>query len=288
MTGHIISEANGIKESKHGRNSTRENPLNWDVFVASGIPMVTSDLPPGRETGDVEPEIVDFDLRRMRRCVRRRLYHHRASGRPHGLGRSERQELDNDLCHSRPRRPFLWHRSAPGSFPNARAVATPDVLKLMHQQDSPEFVRNFWSVWFPGQIPDRLVIAHQLEGDVIDLEGHDLVVVEVGHTDTDYTTVLRVPSDGLAVAGDVAYNDAHVYLAESNEQTRREWISALDTIESLNPRAVIAGQSNLRTTTAPRSSKRPGSTSAISTAWPGRRRPRESSTTRCWSPIRIG
>jgi hypothetical protein len=27
----------------------------------------------------------------------------------------------------------------------------------------------------------------------------------------------------------------------SNAQTRREWISALDTIESLNPRAVIAG-----------------------------------------------
>jgi hypothetical protein len=101
----------------------------------------------------------------------------------------------------------------------------------MYQEDSPEFVRNFWSVWFSGQIPDRLVIADQLEGNVIDLEGHDLVVVEVRHTDTDYTTVLRVPSDGLAFADDVA----HVYLAESNEQTRREWISALDTIESLKP-----------------------------------------------------
>jgi hypothetical protein len=46
---------------------------------------------------------------------------------------------------------------------------------------------------------------------------------------------------GLVVAGDVAYNDVHLYLGESNPQTRREWISALDTIESLNPRAVIAG-----------------------------------------------
>jgi hypothetical protein len=43
------------------------------------------------------------------------------------------------------------------------------------------------------------------------------------------------------VAGDVAYNDAHRYLAESNAQTRRDWIAALDKIESLNPRAVIAG-----------------------------------------------
>jgi len=43
------------------------------------------------------------------------------------------------------------------------------------------------------------------------------------------------------VAGDAAYNDVHQWLVESNAQTRREWISALDTIESLNPRAVIAG-----------------------------------------------
>jgi hypothetical protein len=45
----------------------------------------------------------------------------------------------------------------------------------------------------------------------------------------------------LVVAGDAAYNDVHQWLVESNAQTRREWISALDTIESLHPRAVIAG-----------------------------------------------
>ena len=32
----------------------------------------------------------------------------------------------------------------------------------------------------------------------------------------------------------------HLYLAESNEQTRQEWLAALDKIESLNPRAVVA------------------------------------------------
>ncbi len=77
--------------------------------------------------------------------------------------------------------------------------------------------------------------------NVIDLEGRDLVVVPLGHTDTDYTTCLHVPSIGLVVAGDAAYNGVHLYLAESNAQTRREWVSALDTIESLTPRAVIAG-----------------------------------------------
>jgi hypothetical protein len=42
------------------------------------------------------------------------------------------------------------------------------------------------------------------------------------------------------VTGDAAYSDVHLYLGESNPQTRREWIAALDTIESLNPRVVVA------------------------------------------------
>ena len=91
------------------------------------------------------------------------------------------------------------------------------------------------------------MIAKELKGNVIELEGHELVAVELGHTDTDYTTCLNVPSIGLVVAGDAAYNDVHLYLVESNAQSRREWTSALDKIESLNPQAVIA------------SHKRPGS-----------------------------
>ena len=86
------------------------------------------------------------------------------------------------------------------------------------------------------------MIAEEFEGNVINLEGRELLVVPLGHTDTDSTTCLRVPSIGLVVAGDAVYNDVHLHLGESNAQTRREWIAALDTIEALNPRAVIAEQ----------------------------------------------
>ena len=110
----------------------------------------------------------------------------------------------------------------------------------MRQHVSPEVLEKVWKAAFPGQIPERLVIAEELNGNVIELEGHNLVAVELGHTDTDNTTCLNVPSIGLVVAGDAAYNDVHLYLAESNAKTRREWMSALDKIESLNPHAVIA------------------------------------------------
>ena len=125
-------------------------------------------------------------------------------------------------------------------FPNARAFALPPAIEHMRVGSTAEFFEAFWTPRFDGKLPEELVFPQPLEGRSIDLEGHELVVVELGHTDTDQTRCLHVPDLGLVVAGDAAYNDVHLYLAESNAQTRREWIDALDKIEALNPRAVVA------------------------------------------------
>jgi glyoxylase-like metal-dependent hydrolase (beta-lactamase superfamily II) len=125
-------------------------------------------------------------------------------------------------------------------FPSARIVATTNTVEVMRRNASPDVLSRSWKAAFPGQIPDELLIADPLDEGVLDLEGQDLVVVELGHTDTDGTTCLHVPSIGLVVAGDAAYNDVHLYLAESDPQKRQEWLAALDRIESLGPRAVVA------------------------------------------------
>jgi glyoxylase-like metal-dependent hydrolase (beta-lactamase superfamily II) len=126
-------------------------------------------------------------------------------------------------------------------FPNAKALATPDVVAKMKLQITPEKLNSRWRKLFPNQIPDVISIADPLEGNEIDLEGSKLVVVRVGHTDTDDTTCLHVPSIGLVVAGDAVYNGIHPFLNESNRKNRLEWIAALDKIEALKPSAVVAG-----------------------------------------------
>jgi len=126
-------------------------------------------------------------------------------------------------------------------FPNARAVALPAVVEQMRAGSTPELLESFWKPRFDGKLPRDLVFAEPLEDHTIELEGSELVAVELGHTDTNQTTCLHVPDVGLVVAGDSAYNDVHLYLAESDPQGRREWIAALDTIESLHPQTVIAG-----------------------------------------------
>jgi glyoxylase-like metal-dependent hydrolase (beta-lactamase superfamily II) len=124
-------------------------------------------------------------------------------------------------------------------FPDAQALATREVVAKMKLQITPDKLDDRRKQ-FPG-LPDVISIADPLEGNAIDLEGHKLVVVKVGHTDTDDTTCLHVPSIGLVVAGDVVYNGIHPFLGETSRQTRLEWIAALDTIEALRPSAVVAG-----------------------------------------------
>jgi glyoxylase-like metal-dependent hydrolase (beta-lactamase superfamily II) len=215
--------------------------LTFDVYVAPQMPTVSDDLPPGATqrlwspisatliTGRQDAVLVDAlmtvgQARDLADWIEAHEKHLRAVYITHGHG-------DH------------WFGLATilDRFPDARGFAVPAVIEQMRQGSTPEFLASFWKSRFPGQIPDDLVVADPLPYNTIELEGHDLVAVGIGHTDTDDTTCLHVPAIGLVVAGDAAYNDVHLYLAESGPEGRRDWIAALDTIESLHPRAVIAG-----------------------------------------------
>ena len=214
--------------------------LHWDVFVTPGIPIVTRDKPPGvRETFFQATASTLIYGARDAVLVDAFMTVEQASALADWVAARGKNLTTIYITHGHGDHWFgvgtLLER-----FPNAKAVALPNAVKVMRQNASPEALEGAWKAGFPGQIPDRLVIAEELEGNVIDLEAHELVAVELGHTDTDSTTCLHVPSIGLVVAGDAAYNDVHLYLAESSAQTRREWIDALDKIEALNPRAVVA------------------------------------------------
>jgi glyoxylase-like metal-dependent hydrolase (beta-lactamase superfamily II) len=132
-------------------------------------------------------------------------------------------------------------------FPGVTVAATEGTAELMQAQNDPQFRADLWDRVFPGQVP-----AGELEVTVVDergfeLDGVALVPVEVGHTDTDATTMLHVPEVGLLVAGDVVYNGVHLYLAESGGVTGiDEWLAALDRAEALNPATVIAGHKDPR------------------------------------------
>lgn len=219
---------------------TSPPPLKWDV-LAIKRPGLTRDLPPGKEAltwvansttliyGETDAVLVDTLL-----TVEQSLLlvdWVKASGKnlkaiyiTHGHG-----------DHFFGLAPLLER------FPQARAFATQEIVEAMQRQLAPAMLDGFWRRLFPGEIPDRLLVAERLEDSELELEGHRLVAVNTGHTDTEQSTCLHVPSIGLLVGGDVVYNGIHPYLGETDAHSRREWIATLDRLEALKPEAVIAG-----------------------------------------------
>jgi glyoxylase-like metal-dependent hydrolase (beta-lactamase superfamily II) len=157
------------------------------------------------------------------------------------MGSREWKEPDHHLCDPWPCGPFLRRKHDPAKL-SERAVRGNAGRNLGHATATfIPLLDGFWKARFPGQIDATLAIAEELDGGVIRLEDEEMVSIPAGHTDTHSTTCLHVPSIGLVVAGDVAYNDVHIYLAESNTDSRKEWIAALDVIEGLKPSVVVAG-----------------------------------------------
>jgi glyoxylase-like metal-dependent hydrolase (beta-lactamase superfamily II) len=247
-----IHEQSDSRTSNSGR-TTQNRSLTWDVFLSPSIPATAIDLAPGEKerpwppisstliSGERDAVLVDTPITiEQARALANWIA---ASGKnlttiyaTHGHG-------DH----------FFGTSTVLERFPRARFVARPEVIKVMRQQASPESLATFWNPRFPGQISSHLVIAEELSGNIITLEGHDLVSVPLGFTDTTSTTCLYVPSIGLIVAGDAAYNGDHLHLSESpDQQKRQEWIAALDKMESLKPRAVIAGHKRVGNDDSPR------------------------------------
>lgn len=127
-------------------------------------------------------------------------------------------------------------------FPGATVYATQGTIRKMHQQADSR--PDHWDKDFPGLIGDTPVLAQPIPSGGFELEGNQFHAIEVGHTDTDDTTVLHVPSIGLVVAGDVAYNGVHLMLLEIGDTGLKSWLDALDRVTALHPAAVVADHKN--------------------------------------------
>src|SRR5258705_6513964 len=209
------------------RRTTKKISLTWDVFLAPSIPAITSDLPPGEKqrpwppisstliSGERDAVLVDTPItveqaRALTNWVAARGKNLTTIYATHGHG-------DH----------FFGASTILERFPGARFVARPEVIEIMRQQASPETLATYWSPRFPGQISSQLAVAEEFSGNVINLEGQDLVSVPLGFTDSASTTCLHVPSIGLIVAGDAAYNGVHFHPSGAPPQQKSQaWTAA--------------------------------------------------------------
>ena len=87
----------------------------------------------------------------------------------------------------------LAHFPSLERFPGVTVRATEGTAKLMAAQNQPEFRAEFWDRFFPAELPAGEPDVTVVDERGFELEGVLLVPVEVGHTDTEATTMLHVP-----------------------------------------------------------------------------------------------
>ena len=101
-------------------------------------------------------------------------------------------------------------------FPEARGMATAEVVgRAMFEAKDPGLTA-YWKGSFPGELPKMPVLPEALAEPEFELEGQALKAISVGQGDTEYSTVLHVPSAAAVIGGDVVYNRVHMMTAETD------------------------------------------------------------------------
>jgi glyoxylase-like metal-dependent hydrolase (beta-lactamase superfamily II) len=137
-------------------------------------------------------------------------------------------------------------------FPDARAVASAGVVRAMRRAVKRDTGAEGRAALFPEIVSAGIATPDLPDDDGLSLEGHALRVINTGHTHSEHTTVLRVPSIGLIVAGNLIYDNTHLPLKKCDEISRRAWLDAIDAVEALQPSIVIVGKGPLEPDCSPR------------------------------------
>jgi len=97
--------------------------------------------------------------------------------------------------------------------------------------------------YIPSETPDKLVAPTVLPTTNFLVDGEQVQIMRDAQGDVlkPTNTWVWVPSLRAVVAGDVVFNGVHVWLANSNEESRAAWLHSLEHISALNPRTVVAG-----------------------------------------------
>jgi glyoxylase-like metal-dependent hydrolase (beta-lactamase superfamily II) len=94
---------------------------------------------------------------------------------------------------------------------------------------------------FGGDLLEATAWPEALDGDVLEIEGQQISLLELAQADVAPTSIGHVPSLDAIIAGDAVYNRVHPMLALTGPEEWEAWIESIDEVEALRPRTVVAG-----------------------------------------------
>jgi glyoxylase-like metal-dependent hydrolase (beta-lactamase superfamily II) len=129
------------------------------------------------------------------------------------------------------------------AYPGVRIIANSAVTDRINKVYQERIDK--WKKILGTGATSQVVAIEKFDGNFIEFEGAKIEVLKNIRGDTDENTMLWIPGQRILIAGDVLFNDMHVYTAEADSKARGKWLNSLQRIRELKPSVVIPGHSKV-------------------------------------------
>jgi glyoxylase-like metal-dependent hydrolase (beta-lactamase superfamily II) len=127
------------------------------------------------------------------------------------------------------------------AYPRVRIIANSAVVGRINKVYQEKIDK--WKEILGSGAASRVVAISKFDANTIKFENSKIEIFRNIRGDTDENTMLWIPGQRILIAGDVLFNNMHVYTAETDSEARRKWLNALKKIRELKPSVVIPGHS---------------------------------------------
>jgi glyoxylase-like metal-dependent hydrolase (beta-lactamase superfamily II) len=136
---------------------------------------------------------------------------------------------------------FLGLEVFKGAYPTVRILANSHVAGRI--SDVYQAKIDKWKGILGSAATSHVVPISKYDDNFIRFDNSRIEIMKNIQGDTDENSMLWFPRQKTLIAGDIVFNDMHVYTAETDMSARARWLSSLNTIRELKPAVVIPGHS---------------------------------------------
>jgi glyoxylase-like metal-dependent hydrolase (beta-lactamase superfamily II) len=129
------------------------------------------------------------------------------------------------------------------AHPRVRIIATSAVVERINKVYQEKIDK--WKTLLGSGAASQVVAIERFDDSVIKFERSRIEILRHMQGDTDENTMLWIPGQRILIAGDVLFNNMHVYTAETDSKARGKWLSSLQKVRALAPSVVIPGHSKV-------------------------------------------
>src|SRR6202049_414561 len=129
------------------------------------------------------------------------------------------------------------------AYPGVRIIANSAVTDRINKVYQEKIDK--WKKILGSGATSHVVAIEKFDGNFIEFESSKIEVLKNIQGDTDENTMLWIPGQRILIAGDVLFNNVHLYTAETDSKARGKWLNSLNKIRELKPTVVVPGHSKV-------------------------------------------